>query len=460
MSSQKNSDTQPIANPCSQSIDFTQPTKFANELMFAKHTLKENEMKIWLITIATLAKDGLINHNKLYEYNISALAEKLNINKDKGWRSIIRDAIDRVSDKSLRIVKRYSNEDDKQNWIKIQLYDMVEYNDFTDTVAISINKKMIPYLQDFTERFTEIDIDEMLAIRGITQLKVYMVVKELISEGTYTIPINRFKERLNMSTSSYANFRDFKRDVLNKAEQQIRRNTSMKQFHFSHDGKGRKAATSITIHIRDSEDNVLPLPKKPLSIDEKIASLDEERAHLFDEYLYFGIKPESACLELINTYSLDVLKSNLAYYKEQLKKRKSSQEPLSAGYLVNCVKNDYAKTRRNTWIRKNELDGNIENEIQKTDIKLEDVYKTCKDNACTIIKKGDMRKILEVFDSAVVSMENMASNMGIQFDRGEARIKIQKRDLRNKETMFFREHLAQRLMSGYITMDSFIKKIR
>ena len=42
------------------------------------------------------------------------------------------------------------------------------------------------------------------------------------------------------------------------------------------------------------------------------------------------------------------------------------------------------------------------------------------------------------------------------FDFDEARITIQKRDLRNKETMLFREHLAQRLMSGYISMDSLI----
>ena len=42
-------------------------------------------------------------------------ADKLNINKDKGWRTIIREAIDQVSDKSLKIVKRYSNEEDKQN---------------------------------------------------------------------------------------------------------------------------------------------------------------------------------------------------------------------------------------------------------------------------------------------------------------------------------------------------------
>ncbi len=439
-----------------QNLEFDTPTKFANELMFAKHSLKENEMKIWLLTVASLAKEANVNQNVLYEYNISVLADKLCINKDKGWRNIIREAIDHVSDKSLKIVKRYSSEEDKHNWLKIPLYNSVEYNDFNDTVSVTINQKMLPYLQDFTEKFTEVDIDEMLAIRGITQLKVFMVVKELIAEGTYTISIERFKERLNMPLSSYANFRDFQRDVLKKAEQQIRKNTSLKQFHFSHDGKGRRAATAITIHLTDVKGNVLPAPKKTITTEDKIANLDSEHLRLFDEFSSFGIKPESTCLEIINKYSMDVLKSNLAYYKEQLKKRTPEQEPLSAGYLINCIKKDYAKSKRKAWLRKADTNGKVEAEVQKTDMQLEDVYKTCKNNAGVLIKKGKMQKLLEIFDVAALSMENMAVNMGISYDISEARIKVQKRDLRNKETMLFREHLAQRLMSGYITMDSMI----
>ena len=141
-----------------QTLDFDTPTKFANELMFARHAMKENELKIWLLTMASLAKEKYITNNVMYEYNISLLADKLNINKDKGWRAIIREAIDHVSDKSIKIVNRYSSEDDKQNWSKIPLYDSVEYDDFNDTVSVSINPKMLPYLQDFTEKFTEVDI--------------------------------------------------------------------------------------------------------------------------------------------------------------------------------------------------------------------------------------------------------------------------------------------------------------
>ena len=74
-----------------QNLDFETSTKFANELMFAKHSMKENEMKIWLLTMASLAKEKTIDNNVFYEYNISVLADKLCINKDKGWRNIIRE---------------------------------------------------------------------------------------------------------------------------------------------------------------------------------------------------------------------------------------------------------------------------------------------------------------------------------------------------------------------------------
>jgi hypothetical protein len=120
------------------------------------------------------------------------------------------------------------------------------------------------------------------------------------------------------------------------------------------------------------------------------------------------------------------------------------------------VKKDYAKSRRKSWLRKANTNGTVEAELQKTDMQLEDVYKTCKNNAGVLIKKGNMKKLLEIFDIAAISMKNMAANMGMSYDEGEARVKIQKRDLRNKETMLFREHLAQRLMSGYITMDSMV----
>lgn len=439
-----------------QTLDFETPTKLANELMFARHAMKESELKIWLLTIASLASNPNVDHAVRYDYNLSLIADKLNINKDMGWRSFIRDTIDQVSDKSLKIVKRYSSEEDKQNWIKIPLYNSVEYDDFSDTVSVSINEKLLPYLQDFTEKFTLVDINEMLAIRGITQLRVFMVVKELIAEGNLTISIEHFKDRLNMPASAYPNFRDFQRDVLKKAEQQIRKNTSLKQFSFTHDGKGRRPATNITIKLSDTPSKSLPPAKKLYTLADKLADLDAEHLHLFDEYSAFGIKPDSACYELITSHSLEVLKSNLAYFKEQREKRKPGQEPLSAGYLITCVKKDYAKSRRKNWLHKAEINSRAENEVQQTDIKLEDVYKTCKNNASTIIKKGKMKKILEVFDAAGVSMENMALNMGMAFDFEEARMTIQKRDLRNKETMLFREHLAQRLMSGYIAMDSFL----
>ena len=216
-----------------QTLSFDSPAKFANELMFAKHSMKEMELKIWLTTIASLGKNQNIDQTTLYEFNMVELANKLRINKDTGWRNLIREALDSVSDKSLKILKRYSEYENKQNWIKIPLYEYVNHNDFSDTISVAVNPRILPYLQDFTERFTKFDIEEMIAIKGLIPLRVFMIVKELLSEHQYSITIDNFKERLNMSKTAYHNFKDFQRNVLKKAEQQIRDVTQPQQLLYT-----------------------------------------------------------------------------------------------------------------------------------------------------------------------------------------------------------------------------------
>ena len=439
-----------------QTLNFDSPAKLANELMFAKHSMKETELKIWLTTIASLAKNQTVDQSTIYEFNMVELANKLRINKDTGWRNIIREALDSVSDKSLKILKRYSEYENKQNWIKIPLYEYVNHNDFLDTISVAVNPRILPYLQDFTERFTQFDIEEMIAIKGLVQIKVFMIVKELLSEHQYSITIDKFKERLNMPTTTYSKFKDFQREVLKKAEQQIRKHTSFKDFHFSHDGRGNKPATTITIHLSDDTKKLNATSKKE-TLEDKINALDEGRMKLFDELSYCGVTPQSSCYNLVTKYSVEVLKSNLEYFKEKQKSRMNDrQEPLNAGYLIQCIKKDYAKPNRKSLLRQANTNELLKNEVIQTDIKLEDAYKQCKVNASKIIKKGNLNDLLDLFDSASISMQNMAQAMGIKFDIDQCRLNIQRRDLRNKDTLFFREHIAQRLMSGYIKMEDYI----
>ena len=445
-----------------QLLEFDNPTRFANEIMFAKHNLKELQIKTWLLSLAALAKNQPITDDTVYEFKMVEIGEQLNINKKSGWRTIIRDTIMGIAHQSANILKRNSINEDKVNWIIIPFYDYVDYNEFEDIVILSINKKLLPYLQDFTDRYTEIDIKEMIAVRGIMQIRTLMIVKEFISENRFAIPINEFKERLDVAPNAYPQFRDFQKRVLKPAEKEIREHTSMKNFSFSHDGKGRNPATTIFLNVNEKKNTgkkEQSKPKKKLTLFEKIDALDFEQQKLIDELMYCGVSPQETCYNIVTEYSVDVIKSNVEYFKEKQKTRaKEHKEAITAGYLITCIKKDYAKPNREALLRQADTNEKIQNDMVSTDIKLEDAYKQCKATASMIIKKGDMDKILDIFEMASLTMENMASNMGIAFDLDDCRVKIQKRDLRNKETMFFREQLAQRIMNGLVDVNDVLGK--
>ena len=452
----------PPSNYPVRALDFDTPdtnAQFANELMFAKHSMKETELKMWLISLAALVKNQPINDSILYEFKLTELADKLKINKDTGWRNVLMEIIDKVSDKSLKILQRYSPEEDKSNWIKIPLYDYIGYNDYANIVQMSLNKKILPYLQGFTDTFTEIDIVEMIAIRGITHIRVFMLVKELMAENRYEIPIEQFKERLNIPTTSYTEFKALHRAILKTAEEQIRKHTSLKQFHFSHNGKGRKPATTLTLNIvyEKKQDPVKAPTKKKETLEDKILALDPERLHLFDALEYYGVTPRATCYKIVTDYSIEVLKSNLEYFKEKQKSRLDERkEPLNAGYLINCIKKDYAKPSRETLLHHADTRELQDKQILQTNIKLEAVYKQCKANATQVIKKGKLNKLQELLDLTSMSMQIMADNMDIPFDLEEYRLNLHKRDMRNKITLLFREQIAQRMMLGYVKMEDYI----
>lgn len=431
-----------------QNLEFNSPTRLANELMFAKHSMTENEIKLWLITIASLSRTLDLDVSTKYEYRLSHLANLLNLNKDSSWRSMIRAIIDRVSAQTIKIMRRYSNDENLEHWIRMPMYNSVEYNDYADTVAIKINQEMLPYLQSFTEKFTEVEISEMLSLRGLVALKVYMVAKELASEESFTIPIEKLKRRLNME-KQYPEFRTFQRDVLSRAEKEIRRKTSMKFFHFSHNGRGRKAATHITIHFTEGD----PTTGMPAVTPEKpVEALDPVRQYYYERLLEAGIYPEKAAQEILTVYGLKVVQSNYEYYLEKIQDRDPTKGPLRGGYLVNAIKNDYAKGRRRELVKLAEARrrGKMQEAYVDMEKRLDGALKQSREVSAHMIKCGDMGKLRELFDTLLLAMHNTAENLGRIFDDDKALVALQRRDLRTREMTIFREQIAQRLMMGAV----------
>ena len=435
-----------------QTFDFDGPTRFANELMFARHSMSEIETKLWLLTMATLSKTSIQNTSHLFTYDMREIADTLGfISIGKGWKSAIRELFDAISEKQLRIMKRFSEDEDLQNWMKIPLYNLVEYNGAEETVSVGINEHMMPYLQNFTSKFTELEINEMIRISGLSSLKVYLLVKELMAEGASSITVKQFKFRLGLE-HSYQEFKSLHRDYIKRAEKQIQQNTSMKHFHFWHDGKGRRPATTIFFSILPDQKELVHTKDvigEQVTLVDKLALLLPEQRKYYELLYQVGVRPEEQAYELVTKYDLDIVRSNYVYFSEKRVAKSKNGKAIRIGYLINAIKSDYAKKNRDRLTKKAKA---AEREQTLTDqYALEDTIanadRELRSQATAYLKGAPLTELFDFIDYNLADISATAEYLGFNFsvERAKDILENKNRRMTYKEMNALREVIAQQI---------------
>lgn len=435
-----------------QIIDSNATIKLADELTYARHSMTGNELKLWLITISSISSANLnINGFVQYQYDISKIADALKINTRKARKKMVRELFQSISDKKVRIMHRYHEDEDLQDWVEAHLYSSIDYSGSKDTISIAIDPNLLPYLTNLKEKFTEFEIQELTAIEGVVPIKVYLLVKELIKEHVYDIPIDKFKERLGMD-SLYDKYNDFKRYVLSKSEKEIRKHTSMKSFHFFDDGGRGRKATTISFSL-NQEDSVKPaLPAKDVTkenVDELVEKLPVDQKSYYVKIMIAGVSSEKVAYSLVTDYEMDQVISGYEYYQEACARKPDKIKP---GYLVKAIQLDYGKTKREEYLKKAERDKKIamRNEQQTLNLNLDQLREECKDKAVHYVKTANIGTLMKVLDSSYMELNMMSINAGFPFDEERAKMLLQKRDLRYKEMTLFVELLADKIKTGSI----------
>lgn len=439
-------------NSIPQTLDFDTTAKFANEIMFAKQKMTESELKVWLLMLAALSRNQSINEREVFSFNMRELAKRLGFYSSRqAWKSKMRTLFDSMITQSVRIMKRDSKDEDLQHWVRIPLYSCLEYDGESEKAFFDINSHIIPYLKNITEHFTEFEIDEMLSISGLSSLKVYILVHELISEGKKSISIDLFKSRLGMS-QMYEDFKFLVSKVLKPAEREIRQKTHLHDFHFSHDGKGRHAAT--TIYFTFGPDAIEHVHQKKelkelVTMTDKIELLTPEQRQYYKILMEEGVKPDKKAYEIVICYPIDVIRSNYSYYCDKKAHRKPNDAELRAGYLINCIQKDYAKKDRDRLARKaraSERQETLEEAYHlKTKIELADW--DFRNKAGAFLKNAPVESIMQLVDRFLADIYATAEELGFNFskDRAFEILTTGGRKLTTREMNAIREVFAQQI---------------
>ena len=182
-----------------------------------------------------------------YDFNISDYARVCGLSCDGNriyneTKSILK----KLRDKSMWV-----EESDGQEVLYAWLND-VEINRKSSTVSIEIHHRMIPFLFDLKETFTQYGLYNILKMKSQYSIRLYEILKSYSNLNFIAFPIEKWKHLLDVEhIKTYENYKDFRVKVLEVAVKEINEYTDL-QIEYKAEKEGTRRVTKITFYFKKS----------------------------------------------------------------------------------------------------------------------------------------------------------------------------------------------------------------
>jgi plasmid replication initiation protein len=198
-------------------------------------------------------------------------------------------------------------------------------------IDLSFDPKLKPYLLKLKEHFTQYKLENILLMRSKYSIRVYEILKcnEFKKQGFIEITLEEIRYLLK-ADSIYSEYKEFKRNILNKAQKEINRLTDI-NFEFEEIKTGRKV-TSIKFFINSKQQN--KIKKINQSIQEK-NNFQNEIAITKDE-------------KIIDVYSDEDIKKVLEIMESEVNKREAKLILESANGNFEIIKKVFGYSQTKT----------------------------------------------------------------------------------------------------------------
>lgn len=154
-----------------------------------------------------------------YEFSIKELCNIFGIKEHGENYNHFKKSIKELADVSFWL--ETEKKDILCRWI-----DKVEINKEDLTVSIQFDDILKPYLLELQKSFTEYEISNVLVMKSPYSIRLYEILKSYAGLNRFTISVERIKKLLQYESNT--EYKYFKRDVLQKAIDEINRFTDLK----------------------------------------------------------------------------------------------------------------------------------------------------------------------------------------------------------------------------------------
>lgn len=296
--------------------------KIANEFPVARYKVKLTSIRLWFSIASNF--DQQLDGNKFVAYRFAAkdLARHAKISTKKGYTKIVSEYLEELLNTEIHIPLRAHISDTQGEWIKTHFFSSIHFQD--GYFEIIIDPNIYKYFFELKNRYSLVEIQELLQLNGVHSIKIYLLIKQFINTTGKHPPISiiDFKECLQID-SKYKSFGDLRRYVIDPAIKEINKCTSITAKYESDARRGKKA-TYITFIGR--------YKSKPVNPN----IYNKEQMEIISILKLHGINQKTA-EELTMAYSIDYIRENMDYALSMPKKKNT------AAYIVAAIQENYAK---------------------------------------------------------------------------------------------------------------------
>lgn len=183
-----------------------------------------------------------------YEFNVRDYCKVCGIDYAGGKNyKDVKATIKKLADRSMWL-------DDGESETLMRWLSYVKINKKSEKVQIEIDRTIAPFLFDLQEKFTQYQLYNILAMKSAFSVRIYELMKSYAFQKSKTFNLDELKRLLGVeNVKSYDRFPDFRRYVLEKAQEEINELTDI-DIYFEPILKGRK---TVKVKFRIENKNAI-----------------------------------------------------------------------------------------------------------------------------------------------------------------------------------------------------------
>ena len=318
----------------------------ATEFTVAQYSLTKNELKTWLLLIASL--DEFRDNDPsgtTYCLNANAFADRLKIDVRKARGKIVASYFIQLSHKYIDIRSR-QDQNGEQDIYHAPFIAETKYNKKTHMLRVALPPTLNEYLFKLPSgTYIRYDIDTILQLESVNAMRIFLYLRGLSMNHIHHVTVEEYRKEMHVSEDTQ--WRYYRYKTLARVVEEIRRHTEYKDFYIEDDAKRGQSATVIYFgfHEKGREDDYLTNVTSTIAKEIKTHYTAPETLLCLNYAIEKGFDPRYL-IKLYDNVDENTLVANLNYVRRLILKEQREgifKDPSVYGrYFYRAIMDDWA----------------------------------------------------------------------------------------------------------------------